>query len=359
MHGFRAVRGTAAAAAAIVLMAASTVGGRAPAAPDPLAAEIARWTTVLKTTTATDDEWVQLRQATEPVLARAAEALGRGRRLLALLRLAAVRENIAGAAYMRDRPAPALDNETGFEAEWTRVGKALQADLSPAATTLAGVTPAAVRAIGEAALPKVRDYYQASLDYGRNTTVRYGFFYLGVAQAAKDFAAMCRALATSSPLRAPALHPLGQELDDLEADVLAVYRPPVSIDRHPEFIGASAALKEARELDAAGLRDGALLRYLQAALRFAPLRARPPAALGEPASLSGSARARHAWPTRAWTTASGGCFLEMAQSDLDAAAPPRPRDRRAPSPTTCCRATSRRSSPARPRAAAARRRGSR
>ena len=36
----------------------------------------------------------------------------------------------------------------------------------PAADALAGVRPAAVRALGEAALPQVRVYYEASLEYG-------------------------------------------------------------------------------------------------------------------------------------------------------------------------------------------------
>jgi hypothetical protein len=39
-----------------------------------------------------------------------------------------------------------------------------------------------------------------------------------------------------------------------------------------DFIRASSAVKEARELDALGLRYGALLRYLQGVQRFAPVR---------------------------------------------------------------------------------------
>ena len=54
------------------------------------------------------------------------------------------------------------------------------------------------------------------------------------------------------------------EIEALQAEMLAAYRPPLSIDKHREFIIASSTLKEARELDAAGLRYGALLRYLQA-----------------------------------------------------------------------------------------------
>ena len=41
----------------------------------------------------------------------------------------------------------------------------------------------------------------------------------------------------------------------IEDELLAAYRPPTSIDSHPIFIRASALLKEARELDAAGEDD--------------------------------------------------------------------------------------------------------
>ena len=73
---------------------------------------------------------------------------------------------------------------------------------------------------------------------------------------------------------------LSDELDALEGELLSAYKPPASIDRHREFIAASSTLKEARELDAAGLSYGALLRYLQAVLRVAPADGEGPGADG-------------------------------------------------------------------------------
>jgi hypothetical protein len=140
----------------------------------------------------------------------------------------------------------------------------------PRPDELAGVQPAALRALGEAALPQLRVYYDASLEYGRNTMPDSGLFYLGSAQAQRDFVAFARTLAERSSARAPAVRALEPELDALDKEMLAAYRPPLSIDKHPQFITASSLLKEARELDAARLRYGALLRYLQAAYRFAP-----------------------------------------------------------------------------------------
>jgi len=258
-------------AAALLLLAATPVFGGEPIAQDPLATEIARWSAFVRETESSDENWKDLKQGMEPAMARVEAALKDGRRLLALERLASVRMNLAGFAYVNSLP----ENKRGaadLDAEFARL-EVLRAPGS----TLEGVRPAAVRAEAEAALPQARNYYDTSLEYGRATMPWSGFFYLGVAQAQRDFVAFCRTLSERTDLEAPPLRSLAPELDALEADLLKAYRPPASIDRHSEFIGASAALKEARELDAAGLRYGALLRYLQAAMRVFTLRADAPA----------------------------------------------------------------------------------
>jgi hypothetical protein len=123
--------------------------------------------------------------------------------------------------------------------------------------------------------------------------------------------------------------------------VLAAYRPPASIERHTDFIRASASLKEAHELDALGLRHGALLRYLQAAQRFAPSAAVP---AGPPDALEARLREYDArLASRERDDSIGRLFLETAQS-LAAPARSRTWPWRRRSPTSCCRSTSRRSS---------------
>jgi hypothetical protein len=249
-----------------------------PAPEDRLAAEIARWSAFLADHPSSGADWTQIKEGSAPILDKAAEALRDGRRLLALQRLAAVRMNLAAADYRDRQGAERVKDLAAFEAEWTRLGDVLRSDLTPPSPgALARVQPAAIRAAGEAVLLEVREYYEASLEYGRNTMPDAGFFYLGAAQAQKDFAAFCRTLTDAATRHAPSLRSLRPEIDALQSDLLATYRPPVSIDRHREFITASSTLKEARELDAAGLRYGALLRYLEAALRTDPLRPDRPA----------------------------------------------------------------------------------
>jgi hypothetical protein len=312
----------AAAAAAIVLSMAAVLGVSARQRgerEDPLAAEIARWSSLLASHASGDENWAQVKEATEPALRQAEEAVRAGRPLFALQRLAAAREYLAATEYVERRPAGERST-TGFEAEWARVGQVLRDDLAaPAPSSFDTVRPAAIRAVAEAAWRQVRVYYEASLEYGRNTMPDSGLYYVGVAQAQHDLVALCRSLASPASGGPPALRSLQPELDALESDVLAAYRPPASIERHTEFIRLSAIIKEARELDGAGLRYGALLRYLQAALRFAPLRAQPAPANGAAVKEAlGRFRVRFDGPSADHSLAR--LFMEQAEADPATAA---------------------------------------
>ena len=337
---------------AVLLTAIAAVGGAAGEGGDPLAAEIERWSVYLKNNPSTDDMWAQVKQSGGPMLVSAEEAMKNGRRLLALQRLAAVRVNFAASDYLAQRPE-ADRQPAAFEAEWARMGGVLRDDLgavSPAA--LDGVRPAAVRAIGEAALPQVRELLrgQPRLRPQHDDAVRpllsgrragaAGFCRLlpeALVACGREPLRRCGRCAPSSTRSRPSFS-------------RRTGRRP-SIDRHSEFITASSASKEARELDAAGLRYGALLRYLQAVLRFAPLGpALPPldaAALGKRiggarlAAVNGKDRQQH----RPY-------LLRKARSPTSRESSQRkePRDGGVDRSASCFRATLRRSSRPRPEA---------
>jgi hypothetical protein len=302
---------------ALLALGLGTLVSRAgeEASKDPLAEEIARLSEILRNQTSTEGIWGQVKEGGPPVLARAEEDLRAGRRLVAVQRLGDVRADVLAAAYVSERSAQAKDIP-GFEAEWARMGGVLRAEIAPPSpSALDGVEPAALRALGEATLSQVRILYDASREYGLNSMPENGLVYLAVAQAQRETVSLYRALATRAERRPPPLRTLEAELDGLQADILKAYRPPASIDRHGEFINASATLKEARELDAAGLRHGALLKYLQAAQRIAPLRSDLPAlgadALAE--QLAGFDRRLAAGDV---DHSLGRLFLETAEADL-------------------------------------------
>ncbi len=278
------LRGAMRPARRLVLLAAAAVAtaslasiAAAPPQADPLGAAIASWSDYLKSNTSKDEMWLQIKQGAEPAMGRVEEAMQGGRRLLALQRLASVQPDLEASKYLGSLPPADRNSDAAFEAAWKRTGQELAKDLgAPSPTSLQGVTPAAVRAVGEASVPAVRVFYEASREFESNTMPEVGFYYLGVARAQRELASFCRTLSTPSSLRPPPVRSLSDELDALEGELLSAYKPPASIDRHREFIAASSTLKEARELDSAGLSYGALLRYLQAVLRVAPLTGKVP-----------------------------------------------------------------------------------
>jgi len=317
----RSLRPHSAARLALTLLtltlAVAACGAARPAARagDPLAGEIARSSAFVAADTASDELSVQIRRAVGPALAQSRGSLERGRRLHALLRLGAARTYLGALEFVREH-ADAARSQEALEAEWKRSRAALFAEPpEAAAASLARVRPAAVRAMAEAAVPAVQVSYDASLEYGRATAAESGLYYLGEAFAQHRMVELYRSLREPEERPEPMFRALGAELEALQGEMLAVYRPPVSIDRHGEFIGASAALKEARELDAAAMPRGALLRYLQATLRLQPLLASPPVfdAVATPAKLRAfeerlaAANVDHSI---------GRLFLEVAGSDL-------------------------------------------
>ncbi len=313
-------------AAAVVLSAlvagVPTLASRAHTEPPPdrLAAEMDRWEAFLQTNAATDETWKQLKEGAGPLMERARSALRAGRRLLAFQRLLAARGELSAASYMQAPPAAQVRDVAAFEAEWERMGGVLRGGFGPPpAGVLDGVRPAAVRALAEAALPQSRVFYDASLEYGRNTMPEYGLYYLGSARSAAEAVELCRSLSQRGEGGAPPVRSPRGEIEALEGALLDAYRPPLSIDKHPDFIAASSLVKEARELAAAGLAHGALLRYLQAAQRSAELRPTAPLdAAGVAERLRGLA---DRLAVADIDHSLGRLFLERAQEAL-AASPP-------------------------------------
>jgi len=252
----------------------------------------------------------------QQAVAQAARALRDGRLLLALQRTATIRAGLSASTYATNAGPRVGNDERRFEAEWSRVGETLESRRGAGAgRSLADVRPAILRSLWETAVPKTRVYYDSSLDYGQNTAPAQGLYYLGAALANSELVDFYRTLSSTS-LPAPPLRSLRPELNGLENSILAAYRPPAAIERHGEFIGLSATLKEARELDDAGLRYGALLRYLQAAQRFSRM---------EPAHSSPDGKALRARLAELSRELSGGTvdhsigrlFLEIAQEELE------------------------------------------
>jgi hypothetical protein len=284
---------------ALAVSISLSAGARAQTGPEAaavprLARELDRWTRFLAAQSGGDDIEKQVQDDGRRALALADDALRAGHAWLALQRAAPALLNLAGAAYVQTIPAAQRGDEAAFEAEQARMGGVLADALGEALPgEFAGIEPAALRALAQVARLQARELFGASLDYAQSTEPRFAYFYVGQASGARDLIALCRALAADAAAPAagrvaPPLRALAPEIERLEDELLAAYAPPRSLLMHGEFIAASALLKEARELDAAGLRDGALLRLMLAALQSAKLRPVPARLEGD--ALAGALR---------------------------------------------------------------------
>jgi hypothetical protein len=300
-----------------IALGAIASSGRGATTSDPIADDVARWKRYLGEDTVSVGFVAQVKRSAAPALASADDALAKGRRAFALLRLGNVRANLEPGLYPATHAHPTFDE---LDAERAKLAprfdaKAIATLAHPAETSALG------RALAEASAMQAKETFDASDAYGRATEPLFGLYYLaqGVAYLDyADFAAKAGASLRPNGARAPKLRSLAPEIRTLRDEMLAAYKPPLSIDRHPEYIGASGATKEALEYDAAGLYEAALLRYLQAAVRFAPLRAdRTPLDAATLAAKTEEWRKRLA--DAKVDHSIGTLFLEVAAGDADTA----------------------------------------
>ena len=244
----------------------------AQVAHDPLAEAIALWQDRMGSAPLANDEAKEIRSSSAPVLAHAEKALAQGKRWFALSQLARVWTDLEATDYCSAIDSESRHQMAELEREWRRLGPELSIHGGADARQVFDPLPAAARALGEAALAQVPVLYDASLDYGRNTAPQYGLYYLGAAQAQRDFARIVARL-ERRPAGLPPLSPrdASGEIAAVRDELLSAYVPPLSIDRHATFIAISALLKEADELEAAGARYGALYRLLDARAQLSRL----------------------------------------------------------------------------------------
>ena len=175
--------------------ASSAVVGHAqtpPATSDPLARAIAEAASAFAAETSTDPLWTDAKGGIETSLNDAQRALAAGRRWFALERLSQARQSLLATRFALRHPAERARPRgvrTRVDAPrrdaWERGARAGPLDT---------MRPAALRALAEVAMPQVRINYDAGLEYGRNTQPEYGLYYVGVADAQRQFVALARTL---------------------------------------------------------------------------------------------------------------------------------------------------------------------
>ena len=207
-------------------------------------------------------------------IGRTSEALKAHRYYVGLEELGRARVILDAIQTVRDNEPAIQNGMPGFEGEWAKAAVAMKNGNGKLVTS--AELPAAVLAIAESAHGKAIPVLDAARAWAAENDARFGFYYLGSAKGAANFAGFCSSLKIARQRPALPMRSVSLELNELQKKVLSAYNPPASIERHSEFIRLNGALKSAGELDAAELYSGALYTYLDAVLQYAAFGAEIP-----------------------------------------------------------------------------------
>ena len=253
---------------AVLLLAVQAADAR-------IAEELDRAQQAFAANASTDPSWAQIKPRVQMVLDRARRAARAGQSWAALEDLGKVRTLLEASRSVEQSKG------RDFQQAWKDEAPGLIARDAKARGRAWNGIPAAPRAIAESAQGQSVPYLNAAPAYASVTDARQGFFYLAQARALADFADLVASLEVVSKNKPLMLRSWSPELQALQAEVLAAYQPPRSIDQHPDFIGVNAQLKLARELDEGRMPAGALYAWLDALQQFASLELQAPDAAGQ------------------------------------------------------------------------------
>lgn len=215
------------------------------------------------------DSWSQFSPLVVSSLGRAHRSLTAGRPYAALDDITIAWKQIAGYEAIAGNPqVRSSEDMQAFESAWRRVDGILKEDERRYSEEPSDHSPAVVRALSETAEASVRPMYTASRSYAAITKPADGLIYLGFARGWAELAVFYRSLQYEASGKQRSMHSFLPEIQRLEQRVREAYQPPASVQYGAEFDRVSALLKQARELDAAGLYYGAVLEYLESLRHF-------------------------------------------------------------------------------------------
>jgi len=239
-----------------------------------IADEVRRLQSLAQQQPSDDASWNDVKPSVTQYLKRAQDALDAGRQYYAIESLGHASDLLDSYLNTKQDPETFKKGMEGFEAHWNEAHVELTAVDAKARTRDWSKSPLVLRALSEAAQGQSMTLLEASRAYANVTNTTAGYFYVGEARASADFATYCHSLQLrrTGPMRSP--RSILPELTSLQAETNKLFQPPLSIEKHSDFIRLNATLKLAGELDAANLHAGALFEYLFALQQLGLLEAR-------------------------------------------------------------------------------------
>jgi hypothetical protein len=215
--------------------------------------------------------WKEIKPMVTETLNNSEAALDRGRLYLSLMELGRSERLIVAASY-GDTPE---QEEAAFERQWTderaRLLKYTSAENAPREWK----APLAVHALEEGARGQVMPTIDAAKAYAPVTELKYGQHYMGEAHGLADFSRSLREMEFAAVPSSPKVRSVAPELSQLQRKANAAFKPPLSREKHSEFIRLNSMLKLSGELDSAHLYAGAWYAYLLAVTQYSALNAQP------------------------------------------------------------------------------------
>jgi len=254
--------------ASLVLLASSAL---AQDASSQIRAEVQRLRQSLQADPIRDPQFAGNLASTESLLKAADDGVAAGRLYFALERLIAASDFVQGARIAIAKTDAVKGKLPAFEEEWRSASSALAARDQELQRVDWSHTPAAIRALSEAARTRSGPLLEGGHGFAVSTKPEDGLFYVGEALAQADFAKFCAGLHYPRTARPMALRSFLPELLALQEKANAAFQPPRSIDSHPRFIALNSTIKLARELDASKSYAGALFQYLESVRHYGML----------------------------------------------------------------------------------------
>jgi len=182
--------------------------------------------------------------------------------------------DLAGGMHeAQEKEATAGSSLPAFELEWSKVNLELTALDGKAKGRDWSKSPAAIRALAEAAQGRTLTLMEGGRGFATATKPADGLFYVGEARGEAEFSEFLYKLGVSRTGAAVRLRSMLPEIEALQEKTNAAFQPPRSIEMHPRFIALNSTLKFARELDSARDYAGALYIYLEAVRHYGMLEA--------------------------------------------------------------------------------------
>jgi hypothetical protein len=190
------------------------------------------------------------------------QAQSEGKLYPSLEKLGQMTDFLYGVRALTDKADAVKSGLPAYEEVWEKTSSNVTAIDRQANDKSWDTVGVVIRALSETAQNQTVPLMEGARGFAISNKPKDGLFNLGEAEGQAQFAAFCSTLNFPRKGTAYPLRTLLPEIENLQEQATAAFKPPRSIDLHTLFMSLNSAIKQARELDATKHYAGALFQYL-------------------------------------------------------------------------------------------------